>query len=200
MEINQKFRSGPLFSEKLNLRVDKGETKRLFPPPSLPCSSVVEQVTVNHLVVGSNPTGAAISPNHRLHSDVFFIYRQRRRIGFESTRWFDEELARERRGGMHCMRATAPKARYRAAANPTEAAISPNHRPQPDGFFRHRKPMDGDLRHYQPRPNLTRIASTQSLAGYFPNLPDQVTVPPAHPTIRAPHPPRRSRLSIDPSS
>jgi hypothetical protein len=27
----------------------------------LPCSSVVEQVTVNHLVVGSNPTGAAIS-------------------------------------------------------------------------------------------------------------------------------------------
>lgn len=48
------------FLRFLNQRVDKGATKRLFPTPFLPCSSVVEQVTVNHLVVGSNPTGAAI--------------------------------------------------------------------------------------------------------------------------------------------
>ncbi len=55
--------------------VDKGETNRLFPPPSLPCSSVVEQVTVNHLVAGSNPAGAAIKTFNRPDSGRLFYVR-----------------------------------------------------------------------------------------------------------------------------
>lgn len=64
-----------LFLSFLNQRVDNGLPKRLFPNPSMPCSSVVEQVTVNHLVVGSNPTGAAILFSVR-QIGGFFVLRQ----------------------------------------------------------------------------------------------------------------------------
>ncbi|QXD31684.1 hypothetical protein [Candidatus Pelagisphaera phototrophica] len=76
-------------------------------------------------------------PFHRptVSTRAVFLYPDNEVILDLNQRGGSTERARERRGGMQCMRATDPKARYRAAANPTGAAISTTHRPQPDGFF-----------------------------------------------------------------
>jgi hypothetical protein len=96
----------------------------------LPCSSVVEQVAVNHLVAGSSPAGAAITTIQPSSPGRLFYVQTKSRTGLEPRSWFDEA---QRRWGLRSRRAT-PRGRARATseANPAGAAIT-TIQPSPPG-------------------------------------------------------------------